>query len=100
MKFIPLELVRLHMIPLNITYYTPKNFNEPDVLTIVYKDQDTNEKIVLEIKEPEIEIYITKPERRTFHHMRDMCEMSECDKYKCKYRTRWSFAATAISTGR
>ena len=96
MKFIPLELVHLHMIPLNITYYTPKNFNEPDVLTIVYKDQDTNEKIVLEIKEPEIEIYITKPERRTFHHMRDMCEMSECDKYKCKYRTRWSFAAKKL----
>lgn len=96
MKFLPLELVRPHIIPINITYYNPKDFNEVDVLTIVYKDLDSGEKIVYEIKEPAIEIYIVKPENRTFYHMRDMIEMDLCDKYKVKYRSRWNFAAKKL----
>ena len=100
MKFLPLELVRPHMIPLNIQYYNPMtkggNFNDPDVLTITYKDQDTGQEYVYDIKNPEIEIYIVKPEERTFTHMRDMILMSKCDKYKVPYRTRWNFAAKKL----
>lgn len=96
MKFLPPQYERTNMLPLNITYYNPKDFSSPDVLTIVYKDQDTNEDLIFELKEPEIEIYIVKPERRNFNHMRDMIEMSECNKYKVKYRQRWSFAAKIL----
>ena len=99
MKFLPLELVRTHMIPINIIYYDPYtngNFNDPDILTIVYKDQDTNEKFVYEIKEPEIEIYIVKPEFRTYYHMRDMIEAKYCNKYKVKYRNRWKFISNKL----
>ena len=100
MKILPRELERPHMIPINITYYNPMKDNgqlsQVDVLTIIYKDQDTNQKVVYEIKEPEIEIYIVKPELRTFNHMRDMVLMSECDKYRVKYRSRWAFAAKKL----
>lgn len=100
MKFLPLELVRPHIIPLNIVYYNPLthggNFDTPDVLTITYKDQDTGQKFVHDIKNPEIEIFITKPENRTYNHMRDMLEMDLCDKYKVPYRTRWNFAAKKL----
>ena len=96
MKFLPENLVRPHMIPINILYYNP-GYNTDgqyaqDILTIVYKDQDTGEKIVYEIPEPPIEIYIVKPEYRTFSHMKDLCPMEECDCYKVKYRSRWAFA--------
>ena len=58
MKFLPLELATPHIIPINITYYNPKDFSESDVLTITFKNQDSGEHIVYDIKDPEIEIYI------------------------------------------
>lgn len=100
MKFLPLEMVRPHMIPINIQYYNPVahggTYQDPDVLTLVYKDQDTGEKIVYDIKDPEMEIYIVKPEHRIFDHMRDMIEMEKCNKYRVKYRQRWAFAAKQL----
>lgn len=100
MKFLPLELVRPHLIPLNIVYYNPVSnggtFSDPDILTITYKDQDSGQKFVYDIKEPKIEIYITKSENRTFTHMRDMITMEECDKYVVPYRSRWNFAAKKL----
>lgn len=100
MKFIPLEMVRPHMIPLNIVYYNPMtnggDFSDPDVLTITYKDQDSGQKFVLDIKNPKIEIFITKPEKRTYTHMRDMFLMEDCDKYTVPYKSRWNFAAKKL----
>ena len=100
MKFLPKELVRPNIIPLNIIYYNPLteggSFEDPDILTIIYKDLDTGQKFVYDIKEPQIEIYLTKPEYRTYTHMRDMIEMDKCDKYKVKYRSRWNFAAKKL----
>ena len=100
MKFLPLELVRPHLIPLNIVYYNPMtsggSFEDDDVLTITYKDQDSGQKFVYDIKNPKIEIFITKPENRTYTHMRDMLEMSLCDKYAVPYKSRWAFAAKKL----
>ena len=100
MKFLPLEMVRPHMIPLNIVYYNPMtsggDFSDPDVLTITYKDQDSGQKFVHDIKNPKIEIFITKPEKRTYTHMRDMFLMEDCDKYTVPYKSRWSFAAKKL----
>ena len=66
---------------------------EPDILTIVYKDQDTDEHFVYEIEEPKIEIYIVNPKYRNYTHMRDMMEKKYCDKHTVPYRSRWSAAA-------
>ena len=100
MKFLPQNLVRPHMIPINILYYNPGYSNDgqysSDILTIVYKDQDSGEKIVYEIAEPSIEIFIVKPEFRNYTHMKDMCRMDECDSYQVKYRSRWAFAARQL----
>lgn len=100
MKFLPHELVRPNIIPLNIIYYNPLteggSFEDPDILTLIYKDLDTGQKFVYDIKNPEIEIYITKPEFRNYTHMRDMIEMDKCDKFKVKYRSRWNFAAKKL----
>jgi len=100
MKFLPLELVRPHLIPLNIVYYNPVSnggtFSDPDVLTITYKDQDSGQKFVYDLKEPKIEIFIVKPEHRTFNHMRDMITMEVCDKYTVPYKSRWGFAAKKL----
>lgn len=93
MKFLPPEKVRPNIIPLTIQYYTPKTFEEPDILTIIYKDVDTGERFIHNISEPKIEAYITKPEKRTFSHMRDYTTVDECDKFLVKYRTRWSTVA-------
>ena len=96
MKFLPPHMVRPHMIPVNIIYanavYDGTHFKE-DVLTIIFKDQDSGQKMVYEIKEPEIEIFITKPEYRTFSHMRDWCKQEECDKHRVKFRNRWNAVA-------
>lgn len=100
MRFLPEELVRPHLLPLNILYHNPGMNGgnwEDDVLTIIYKDQDTDVKNIYEILNPEIEIYIVKPEFRKFDHMRDMIEMNKCDKFKVQYRTRWSFAAKKLN---
>jgi hypothetical protein len=100
MKFLPLELVRPNLIPLNIVYYNPMqhggSFADDDILTITYKDQDTGQKFVYDLRNPEIEIFIVKEENRTFNHMRDMIEMKDCDKYKVPYKSRWSFAAKKL----
>ena len=99
MKFLPPEYVRPHIIPLNIIYHNPYSlgdYESVDILTIIYKDQDTGEKFVYEIKNPTIEIYITKPEYRTYEHMRDMITIDQCDKYKVQYSKRWKFAANKL----
>ena len=51
-----------HVMLLNILYFNERNYNEDDVLSIVYKDIDTGEKYVENIVKPEIEIYIDKEE--------------------------------------
>lgn len=96
MKFLPRELVRPHIIPLNIFYTCPPDFSEDDVLTIIYKDQDSLQKFVFEIKNPKIEIYIVKPEFRNYDYMRDYIEISQCDVYRVSYRSRWREAAKIL----
>ena len=101
MKFLPQNYIREHMMPINIMYHDP-GFKDmqgkymSDLLTIVYKDQDTGEKIIYEIKDPEIEIFITKPELRNYEHMRDMFDMKDCDRYKVRYRSRWFEASKKL----
>ena len=94
MKFIPDGFPQKNIIPINITYSDPVktggSFSDPDILTIVYRDLDSETNYVVSILNPTIEIYIVKPEfRSAYTHMRNYTDMNECDVYKVKYRTRW-----------
>ena len=74
------------------TYYDKGSYdvNTPDdVLDIVYKDMDTGKKYVETIRNPKIEIYIVKPEYRTFTHMRNFNPLEECTKYTMPYKSRF-----------
>ena len=53
-----------HVMLLNIMYFNERNFDQDDVLSVVYKDMDTGEKFVENINKPKIEVYIVKPEYR------------------------------------
>lgn len=98
MKFLPPELERANLIPINVQYYQPLygDFQSKDLLTIVYKDLDTMEKHVYEIEDPPIEIFIVKPECRDFTHNRNYIEMEKCFKLTVPYRNRWREAAKVL----
>ena len=86
------------VIPLKIMYNA--EFNQKDILSIVYKDVNTGKKYVENIIEPEIEVYIVKPEYRgtvvSDKHMHDVIKIEWCDVYTCKYRFRKNFIADKL----
>ena len=91
MKFLPSSLDSSNLMILN-TYYnqgTPDNVTPDDVLDIIYKDMDTGKKYVETIRNPKIEIYIVKPEYRTFTYMRNFNPLEECTKYTMPYKSRF-----------
>ena len=90
MRFLPEDEYYNDIIPLNIIYSNRDNFNEPDVLTVIYKDIVTDQKKVIHITNPEIEVYIVKPQYRDYDYYRDWFEIAKCDAVKVHYRTRWS----------
>ena len=98
MKFLPKSLESSNLMILN-TYYNSGSFNpdEPDdVLDIIYKDMDTDKKYVETIRNPKIEIYIVKPEYRTYTHMRNFHPLEECDKYTMPYKSRFKEIAKIL----
>ena len=56
MKFLPPELVTPNIIPLNFIYDKGKDFGD-DTLTIIFKDNISNQKSSYTIKQPVIEAY-------------------------------------------
>ena len=93
MKFLKDVRDNQRIVPLKFMY--DDNYNQDDILSIVYKDIDTGQHFVENIENPEIEIYITKPEYRgkeiSDKYMHDVHEISKCDKYTCKYKWRKQF---------
>ena len=53
-----------HLMLLNIMYFDNHDYKNSDVLTIIFKDIDTGKKYVENITDPEIDIWIVKPEFR------------------------------------
>lgn len=53
-----------HLMLLNIMYFDDHDYKKSDVLTIIFKDIDTGKKYVENITDPEIDIWIVKPEFR------------------------------------
>lgn len=87
-----------HVIPLKIMYNA--EYGKKDILSIVYKDVDTGKKYVENIVEPDIEVYIVKPEYRgsvvSDRYMHDLLKIEYCDVYRCKYRYRRNFIAMKL----
>ncbi len=98
MKFLPREKVSPNIIPLNFIYNRGDNFGE-DVLTIIFKDNKSGIKSVHSIKNPKIEIYIVKPEYRTFDEQRSLhwYPIEKCDVHKVPYATRYHEASKILN---
>lgn len=99
MKFLSGALDSSNLMILN-TYYDKgtDDFSTPDdVLDIVYKDMDTGKKYVETIHSPRIEVYVVKPEYRTFTYMRNFIDYSKCDKLTVPYKTRFAEVAKVLN---
>ena len=99
MKFLKDVRDNQRIVPLKFMY--DDNYNQDDILSIVYKDIDTGQHFVENIEKPVIEIYITKPEFRgteiSDKYMHDVHEIAKCDKYVCRYKWRKQFAAKMLN---
>jgi hypothetical protein len=75
------------------TYYNSgtNDFTTPDdTLDIVYKDIDTGKIYVETLNNPKIEIYVVKPEYRTFNFYKTFIKKEQCNKYLVPYKTRYA----------
>lgn len=64
-----------------------------DYINIVYKDLITGEKKLFTIKDPQYEIYVVKPEYRTFRKQRDFLEKYKLKEYVINYKDRFKEVA-------
>lgn len=98
MKFLPRVLDNSNLMILR-TYYDggTNDFQTPDdVLDIVYKDIDTGTIYTESIPNPKIEVYIVKPEKRTYQHYKAFVPIEDCDKYLVSYKFRYAEVANIL----
>ena len=98
MKFLSPNMDSKNLMILN-TYYDRGGYDMnigDDVLDIIYKDIDTGKKYVETIKNPDIEIWIVKPEFRTYSHIKDFEEIDRCIPVKIKYKSRYKALAKIL----
>lgn len=72
---------------IEVLYYEPyrdKNIYKDDVLMVVYKVGESNEKHIEVITRPEIEYYVVKEEHRTFNTPREYLHESMLETRRCK----------------
>ena len=93
----------MNIVPLKVMY--DKNYNNGDIISVVYKDIDTGKKYVENIEDPKFEMYIIKPEYRnipnldaTFSssYMHDAVNKDLCDVITCKWKDRYRVAAKEL----
>lgn len=99
MKFLMNVTPDRHVMPLDIKYFPgtyAKGYIPDDYIDILYKDMDTGDKIVETIMCPKIEIWITKPEYRTYTHIRDTFPKEKCDRYYITYKNRYNEVANIL----
>lgn len=97
MKFLEDMFENMDITPLNI-YYNKGDYNsyDDDFIDIVFKDMATNRKYVKTICNPEIEIWITKPEFRNYKYIKNFMDKSQCYPVRVKYKTRFSELAKIL----
>ena len=93
----------MNIVPLKVLY--DNDYNNKDIMAIVYKDVDTGKKYVENIEEPVYEMYIIKPEYRgstdltakfSSAYMHDSVNKELCDVVVCKWRNRMFTAAKIL----
>lgn len=68
-----------NLMLIDIKYVKPNKLNDyVDCLYVIYRDLDTNEKIVEAIENPPVEIYFAKEEYRTFSTNKDWMDKDKC----------------------
>jgi hypothetical protein len=78
----------------DVIYHRPRQYNEfKDVLNIIYTDTRTREKKMINIVEPEIEIYFAKEETKNYNYNKafEFLENVEC--HRVKYKNVISYIA-------
>ena len=87
-----------HVMLLNILYFNERDYEQDDVLSIVYKDIDTGEKFVENIVKPEIEVYIVKEEYRNQVKgiVRDWYPKEWMEPRRVRYRNRYAQIARIL----
>lgn len=80
-----------NVMPINFLYCNEHNYKEDDVLSVVYKDMDTNQTFVENIVKPKIRVWIVKPEyRKRFSTARDFIAKKYLEEHIVRYRNRFS----------
>ncbi len=72
---------------INILYQSPSKItNWHDYIVVVYRDMILNKKETLIIEDPEMDIFVVKPEYRTFRKARHYLSNDKLDKVTVKYK--------------
>lgn len=78
----------------DIIYHKPNRDNEfKDVLNVIYTDTRTREKKMINIIEPEIEIYFAKEDKRNYTYNKAFEFQENLDCHKVKYKNVISYIA-------
>ena len=72
---------------INMVYSKPSKLTDwHDHLTVVYRDMITDRKEILTIEDPEVNLFVVKPEFRNFRKPRHFMTMDRLDKVTVKYK--------------
>lgn len=102
MKFLGPAADGKNLMPLNFQYVDDPN-SRKDVLFVSYRDLDTDMKYTETISNPNIEVYIVKPEYRGVENIapsdriRDFIELKYLDKVTVRYRNRKAEVAKILN---
>lgn len=92
--FLQTDIPRDQLMLLNIQYIRPSRETDyKDYLYIIYKDLRDNSKHLQTIVEPEVEIYFTKQEYRTYEYNRMFERLDHCDCHIVKYKNLANYIA-------
>lgn len=88
-----LMLVKMVYHPMPFSSNNKDGIKEKDYLSVVYRDLVTDKTEIFIIEEPTIEIFVVKPEYRTFRSPVHFIEMDKCDRKVVKYnRVKYEIA--------
>lgn len=95
---LPLKKLNRPLMLCDCIYQRPSKMTEwHDYINFVYKDLITGEKKLFTIKDPQYEIYLVKPEYRTFKKQRDFLEKSKLIEHVICYKDRFKEIAKLAS---
>lgn len=96
--FLPLRKSKRPLMLCDVIYQKETKYTDwHDYINFVYRDLITGEKKLFTIKDPLYEIYLVKPEFRTFRKSRDFLEKDKLIEYVIPYKNRFREVARLAS---